>query len=156
MHCRFGLYTAPETKRLARYWNYWHPRGMWDYRWGDQQWWPRPISMFGSGDVSAEIDHYDEINTDNEQYVVHKLWPRAGTIPKGRYFHPNGSTYPYIYLAIYSYIYLSGTSTLMGLPRRTVTLSITSTPRLSFTDITLHYTTVAFKRMLSMHMACLH
>jgi hypothetical protein len=65
---------------------------MWDYRWGDQQWWPRPISMFGSGDVSAEIDHYDEINTDNEQYVVHKLWPRAGTIPKGRYFHPNGST----------------------------------------------------------------
>jgi hypothetical protein len=34
-----------------------------------------------------------------------------------------------------------------------VRLSITSTPRLSFTDTTLHCTTVAFKRMLSMHMA---
>ena len=45
-------------------------------RWGDQQWWPRPISMFGEGNLNKEIDHYDEINTDNEKYLVHKLWPR--------------------------------------------------------------------------------
>jgi uncharacterized protein YchJ len=87
-----GLYTAPETYSLARYWNDWHPRGMWDYRWGDQQWWPRPISMFGTGNVSQEIDHYDEINTDNNKYLVHKLWPRYGTISKAKYFNEAGST----------------------------------------------------------------
>lgn len=88
----FGLYTAPETYSLARYWNDWHPRGMWDFRWGDQQWWPRPISMFGTGNVAQEIDHYDLINTDNEKYLVHKLWPRYGTISKGLYFNASGST----------------------------------------------------------------
>ena len=87
-----GLYTAPETYSLAKYWNDWHPRGMWDYRWGDQQWWPRPIAMFGTGDINREIDHYDEINTDNNKYLVHKLWPRYGTIVKGRYFNESGST----------------------------------------------------------------
>jgi hypothetical protein len=88
----FGLYDSPETHSLAQYWNDWHPRGMWDYRWGDQQWWPRPIAMFGTGDVSREIDHYDTINTDNEKYLVHKLWPRYGTISKGLYFNVSGST----------------------------------------------------------------
>jgi len=87
-----GLYTAPETYSLAKYWNDWHPRGMWDYRWGDQQWWPRPISMFGEGNIAKEIDHYDLINTDNGKYVVHKLWPRQGTVTKGRYFNAEGST----------------------------------------------------------------
>lgn len=88
-----GLYTAPETKRLARHWNDWHPRGMWDYRWGDQQWWPRPIAMFGSGDTLREVDHYEEVNTDNGRYVVHKEWPRWGTIPKSLYFNAvNGTT----------------------------------------------------------------
>lgn len=88
-----GLYTAPETKQLAKYWNDWHPKGMWDYRWGDQQWWPRPIAMFGSGQLSREIFHYDTINTDNEKYVVHKLWPRQGTVPKAAYYNPfNEST----------------------------------------------------------------
>lgn len=88
-----GLYTAPETKVLARFWNDWHPHGMWDYRWGDQQWWPRPMSMFGSGNLTAEIDHFDEINTDNERYVVHKAWPRYGTISASNaYFNFSGST----------------------------------------------------------------
>jgi len=87
-----GLYTAPETYSLAKYWNEWHPRGMWDYRWGDQQWWPRPISMFGEGNVAQEIDHFDLINTDNQKYLVHKLWPRYGTITKGLYFKAEGST----------------------------------------------------------------
>ena len=45
-------------------------------RWGDQQWWPRPIAMFGEGNLNKEIDHYDTINTDNERYLVHKLLPR--------------------------------------------------------------------------------
>ena len=34
-----GLYTAPETRLMARHWNDFNPRGMWDYRWGDQQVW---------------------------------------------------------------------------------------------------------------------
>ena len=44
-------------------------------------------SMFGSEDVSAEIDDYDEINMGNEKHVVYKLSPsipRVGTsIPTG-------------------------------------------------------------------------
>lgn len=81
-----GLYTSPETYSLAKHWNSW-PRGMWDYRWGDQQWWPRPIAMFGSGNLHKEIIHYVNISTDNREYVDHKLWPRWGTIPKTRYFN---------------------------------------------------------------------
>jgi hypothetical protein len=27
-----GLYDAPEVKAMSKYWNDWHPRGMWDYR----------------------------------------------------------------------------------------------------------------------------
>ena len=88
----FGLYTAPETRHMARYWNYFHPWGMWYFRWGDQQWWPRPISMLGSGNVSKDIDVFDMIDTDNGKYVVHKLWPRYGTVPKAFYFNPIGST----------------------------------------------------------------
>jgi hypothetical protein len=88
----FGLYAAPETRRLASYWNDRHPRGMWDYRWGDQQWWPRPVSMFGVGDVANEIDRWDMINTGNGKYVVHKLWPRQGTTKGGAYFKPTGMT----------------------------------------------------------------
>jgi len=57
-----------------------------DYRWGDQQWWPRPLAMFGSGNLEREIDVFDEINTDNEKFVVHKQWPRYQTIPHVRYF----------------------------------------------------------------------
>eukprot|EP01039_Chlorochromonas_danica_P010022 gene10022-11083_t len=88
----FGLYTAPQVKHLARFWNEFHPRGMWDFRWGDQQWWPRPIVMFGSGDLSKEIIHYDKINTDNGKFVVHKEWPRWGTIPLVNYYNVNGSS----------------------------------------------------------------
>ena len=29
-----GIYAAPETKTMAKFWNDWHPKGMWDYRWG--------------------------------------------------------------------------------------------------------------------------
>eukprot|EP00596_Hydrurales_sp_CCMP1899_P002306 CAMPEP_0119038334 /NCGR_PEP_ID=MMETSP1177-20130426/7190_1 /TAXON_ID=2985 /ORGANISM="Ochromonas sp, Strain CCMP1899" /LENGTH=280 /DNA_ID=CAMNT_0007000781 /DNA_START=699 /DNA_END=1538 /DNA_ORIENTATION=- len=50
-----GIYAAPETKDMAKHWNEFHPRGMWDYRWGDQQWWPRPIAMYGTGNVSADL-----------------------------------------------------------------------------------------------------
>lgn len=88
----FGLYTAPEVKYMAKFWNDFHPRGMWDFRWGDQQWWPRPIAMYGSGDLNKEIMHYDLVNTDNGKYVVHKEWPRWGTIPLVLYFQPNGTT----------------------------------------------------------------
>jgi hypothetical protein len=87
-----GLYAAPEVKSLAKFWNDWDPRGMWDYRWGDQQWWPRPISMYGEGKVDEEIEHFDLINTDNENYVVHKLWPKQWTVEKTQYFNINGST----------------------------------------------------------------
>ena len=49
--------------------------------------------MFGSGKVAEEIEHYDVINTDNEKYLVHKLWPRFGTVGKGApYFNESGST----------------------------------------------------------------
>ena len=82
-----GLYTAPETKLLAKHWNGWHPRGMWEYRWGDQQWWPRPIALFGEGNLTKEIFHYDMINTDNNKYVVHKLYPRYQTIAQVSYFN---------------------------------------------------------------------
>jgi hypothetical protein len=88
-----GLYTSPEVKHLAKYWNDFHPWGMWDFRWGDQQWWPRPIAMFGNGDLNKEILRYDLIDTDNEKYVLHKEYPRWWTIPKVDYYDPvNGTT----------------------------------------------------------------
>ena len=87
-----GLYTAPETIAMAKYWNDWHPRGMWDYRWGDQQWWPKPIAVYGGANISQEILVYEEINTDNEKYLVHKLWPRFGTVKECRYFNYSGTT----------------------------------------------------------------
>ncbi len=68
---------------------------MWDYRWGDQQWWPRPIAMYGTGDLDRDIDRYDLINTDNGKFVVHKLWPRQGTVLKTQYFNVTGSTRKY-------------------------------------------------------------
>jgi hypothetical protein len=83
-----GLYTAPEAIYMAKYWNDWHPRGMWDFRWGDQQWWPRPIAMLGNGNLDKEIWHATELESDNERYVVHKLWPRQGTVPKTQYYDP--------------------------------------------------------------------
>jgi hypothetical protein len=89
-----GLYAAPETKAMAKFWNDWHPRGMWDFRWGDQQWWPRPVSMFGTGNLSSDIYAYEELNTlfEEKGYVVHKLWPRFGTIKMSRYFNFSGTT----------------------------------------------------------------
>ncbi len=76
---------------MAKYWNDWNPKGMWDFRWGDQQWWPRPMAMFSDTNLSVDIDHYDEINTENNRYVIHKLWPRFGTISRGSYFNWAGS-----------------------------------------------------------------
>lgn len=88
-----GIYDAPETKALAEFWNGFHPRGMWDYRWGDQQWWTRPIAMFGDGNVSRDIDKFWELNsTDNGKFVRHKLWPMVLTIDKTVYFNSTGST----------------------------------------------------------------
>ena len=87
-----GLYTAPETKYLAKFWNDWHPLGMWDYRWGDQQWWPRPMSMFSEQHVNIDVDRFEKIDTENEKYVVHKEWPLFGTLSYTNYFDVNGST----------------------------------------------------------------
>ena len=87
-----GMYTAPETIYMAKYWNDWHPRGMWDFRWGDQQWWPRPIAMLGQGNLANEIWHATELESDNERYVVHKLWPRQGTVAKTQYYDPKEGT----------------------------------------------------------------
>lgn len=58
----------------------------------DQQWWPRPLAMYGSGNLSAEINHYDTINTDNGKYVVHKVYPLSATVPIVSYFNMSGST----------------------------------------------------------------
>jgi hypothetical protein len=88
-----GLYDAPETKALAQFWNGFHPRGMWDYRWGDQQWWTRPIAMFSDGNVSRDIDKFWELNsTEDGKFVRHKLWPLVLTIDKTTYFNLTGST----------------------------------------------------------------
>ena len=70
-----GLYSAPEVKSMAKHWNEWHPLGMWDFRWGDQQWWPRPISVFDGEPLDTSIDHFNLIDTDNGKYVVHKAYP---------------------------------------------------------------------------------
>lgn len=86
-----GLYTAPQVKHFAKYWNDWDPRGMWDYRWGDQQYWPRPLALFGNGNLSQEILHYEDFNSDNEKYVVHKMWPRQWTVSSTNYFSYQGS-----------------------------------------------------------------
>ena len=87
-----GLYAAPEVKSMAKFWNDWGPHGMWHFRWGDQQWWPRPISMFDAEPLSSSIDHYRLIDTDNGKYVVHKLYPLSATLRDVNYFSWNGTT----------------------------------------------------------------
>ena len=64
-----GLYAAPEVKSMARYWNDWHPKGMWDYRWGDQQWWPRPLSVYGSGNLEKDLYQY-EVRTHISIFLI--------------------------------------------------------------------------------------
>lgn len=87
-----GLYTAPEVVSLAKYWNEYHPRGMWDFRWGDQQWWPRPIAMYLSESITQSILHYNKIDTENNRFVVHKAYPRSATVASTKYFSFNGTT----------------------------------------------------------------
>jgi hypothetical protein len=87
----FGLYASPQVKSFAKYWNQWDPRGMWDYRWGDQQYWPRPLQLFGNGHLDEEIYHDNRLNSDNEKLVVHKLWPLQWTVPFTNYFNISGS-----------------------------------------------------------------
>ncbi len=75
-----GLYTSPECKLLSKHWNEFHPHGMWDYRWGDQQWWPRPIHIFTNTSINITIDKFTLIDSDNDKYVKHKEIPRAYTL----------------------------------------------------------------------------
>ena len=75
-----GLYASPEVQTLAKHWGEWHPHGMWDYRWGDQQWWPRPIAMFTNVSIGVSIDKYILIDSDNDKYVKHKEYPRSATL----------------------------------------------------------------------------
>jgi len=75
-----GLYASPEVQVLAKHWGQWHPHGMWDYRWGDQQWWPRPIAMFTNASIQVTIDKYVLIDSDNDKYVKHKEYPRSATL----------------------------------------------------------------------------
>ena len=77
---------------MAQHWNTWHPKGMWDFRWGDQQWWPRPLSVFDSDPLSKSIDHYATIDTENNKYVVHKAYPLSATLKDCDYFQYEGNT----------------------------------------------------------------
>jgi hypothetical protein len=43
-----GLYSSPELLEYARVWNYW-PDGMWEWRWGDQQFWTKANGLFDDG-----------------------------------------------------------------------------------------------------------
>ena len=38
------------------------------------------------GNLEQEIDIFDQIDTDNEKFVVHKSWPRYQSIPHVKYF----------------------------------------------------------------------
>lgn len=87
-----GLYAAPEVKSMAKFWNDFGPHGMWHFRWGDQQWWPRPIAMFDGDPLSTSIDHYRQIDTENGKFVVHKAYPLSATLKDVPYFSWNGST----------------------------------------------------------------
>lgn len=68
-----GLYTSPESMHFGQFWNSFHPHGIWDYRWTDQQWWPRPIALFGSGNLTKEVLHLAEFDPDQVDNVFHKL-----------------------------------------------------------------------------------
>jgi hypothetical protein len=89
-----GLYQSPEVKNLALHWNEFHPGGMWDYRWGDQQWWPRPIAMFTNITIKKTILKFNLIDSDNDMYVKHKEYPRVaqGMLQAGTYIDFNKPT----------------------------------------------------------------
>lgn len=107
-----GLYSSPEVHSMAKYWNSFHPDGIfrinevltssfliiylfigqWAYRWGDQQYWPRPMSMFSSASHLDDVYHYNELDTENNSvYLVHKLYPLSFTLREVNYFVVNGS-----------------------------------------------------------------
>ena len=50
--------------------------------------------MYGTGNITNDLYAYEEINTVYEEagYVVHKLWPRFGTIKTSHYYNFSGST----------------------------------------------------------------
>ena len=50
--------------------------------------------MYGTGNITKDLYAYEEINTVYEEagYVVHKLWPRFGTIKTSHYYNFSGST----------------------------------------------------------------
>lgn len=86
-----GIYQSPESMKLAKFWNDFHPHGMWDYRWGDQQWWPRPLAMFShDGSTDSDFDHFLVLDCENGTFMSHKPWPLFGTLKSTDYFHPDG------------------------------------------------------------------
>lgn len=88
-----GLYQSPEVKAMAKHFNDFHPGGMWVNRWGDQEWWPRPLATFGVGQTEKEILKVWEIDEDLGWYVVHKNFPRYWTLQHVAYYDPiHGST----------------------------------------------------------------
>ena len=52
-----GLYSAPEVLHFSHFWNEFTP-GAWEYRWGDQQYWPRVLALFGEGNVKRELNFF--------------------------------------------------------------------------------------------------
>jgi hypothetical protein len=73
--------------------------GMWDYRWGDQQWWPRPIAMYGTGNVSADLYKWD-VSTS----LIHMI-----TCIYIICMHIYEYTYIFvsIYISVYIYVYIA-------------------------------------------------
>lgn len=60
-------------------------------RWGDQQYWPRPLALFSEQDIATDYDHFSQLDADAGVYMSHKPYPLFLTVRTTSYFHINGS-----------------------------------------------------------------
>ena len=65
------------------------------YRWGDQQYWPRPLAMFSEQNYSTDYDHFSQLDAETGLYMAHKPYPLFLTLRTTSYFNMNGSDKEY-------------------------------------------------------------
>lgn len=60
-----GLFTSPEMLHFSNFWYNYEP-GMWEHRWGDQQFWTKAVGLFHMKERVMSLEEY------RNQYFKHK------------------------------------------------------------------------------------
>lgn len=60
-----GLFTSPEMLHFSNFWYNYEP-GMWEHRWGDQQFWTKAVGLFHTKERVISLEEY------RNEYFKHK------------------------------------------------------------------------------------